>query len=102
MSKAKRVLRRKLAAEERVIARRLADAVAPNLSGPVLGRARIGYELSERSAGTAHGESASALIRTHSDGSGSANSVVSRSRTHVEMASMRAPRSWRCGQGAQP
>jgi hypothetical protein len=21
---------------------------------------------------------------------------------HVEMASMRAPRSWRCGQGAQP
>src|SRR5712692_1189207 len=55
MSKAKRELRRRLAREERAIGVRLADAVAPNLAGPVLGRANIGYELSDRTRGTAHG-----------------------------------------------
>lgn len=55
MSKAKRELRRKLEREQRAIGRRLADAVAPNAAGPVLGRARIGYELAERSRGVAHG-----------------------------------------------
>jgi hypothetical protein len=55
MSKAKRELRRRLAREERAIGVRLADAVAPNRAGPVLGRANIGYELSERTKGTAHG-----------------------------------------------
>ncbi|MDQ4098642.1 MAG: transposase, partial [Actinomycetota bacterium] len=55
MSKAKRELRRALAREQRVIERRLAEAVAPNQGGPVLGRARIGYELSARTKGTAHG-----------------------------------------------
>jgi len=55
MGKAKRELRRRLAREERAIERRLADAVAPNVSGPVLGRAGIGYELSKRSRGVAHG-----------------------------------------------
>ncbi|HEY6424799.1 MAG TPA: IS1380 family transposase, partial [Pseudonocardiaceae bacterium] len=55
MSKAKRELRRKLAREQRAIGRRLAEAVAPNAAGPVLGRARIGYELAERAKGTAHG-----------------------------------------------
>jgi hypothetical protein len=49
VSKAKRELRRKLAREQRAIGRRLAEAVAPNAGGPVLGRARIGYELSGRS-----------------------------------------------------
>ncbi len=29
--------------------------MAPNASGPVLGRANIGYELSGRTKGTAHG-----------------------------------------------
>jgi len=43
MGKAKRELRRRLAREERVVGRRLAEAVAPNRGGPVLGRARIGY-----------------------------------------------------------
>ncbi|MGI8809111.1 MAG: IS1380 family transposase [Acidimicrobiales bacterium] len=55
MGKAKRELRRRLAREERVVGRRLAEAVAPNRGGPVLGRARIGYELSERTKGVAHG-----------------------------------------------
>ncbi len=55
MSKAKRELRRRLAREQRMIEHRLADAVAPNLAGPVLGRANIGYELAERSRGVAHG-----------------------------------------------
>lgn len=55
MSKAKRELRRRLAREQRVIETRLADAVAPNLGGPVLGRANIGYEVAERSRGVAHG-----------------------------------------------
>src|SRR5205085_5148250 len=55
MSKAKRELRRALAREQRVIERRLAGAVAPNAGGPVLGRARIAYELSARTKGVAHG-----------------------------------------------
>jgi hypothetical protein len=33
----------------------LEAAVVPNLSGPVLGRANVVYELAERSRGTAHG-----------------------------------------------
>ncbi|MBI2705094.1 MAG: IS1380 family transposase, partial [Actinobacteria bacterium] len=44
-----------LARQQRQIQRRLADAVSPNPDGPVLGRARITYELSERTRGTAHG-----------------------------------------------
>jgi hypothetical protein len=55
MSKAKRELRRRLAREERAIGRRLAAAVEPNLAGPVLGRATIGYELSDRSRAVTHG-----------------------------------------------
>jgi Transposase DDE domain group 1 len=55
MSKAKRELRRRLEREQRAISARLAAAVEPNLAGPVLGRANIGYELSERTKGTAHG-----------------------------------------------
>jgi len=55
MSKAKRELRRRLARQQRAIDARLADAVAPNPAGPVLGRANIGYELSDRTKGTAHG-----------------------------------------------
>jgi len=55
MSKAKRELRRRLAREQRAIEIRLAAAVAPNLAGPVLGRANIGYEYSQRSKGVAHG-----------------------------------------------
>lgn len=55
MSKAKRELRRRLAREQRVIERRLADAVGPNADRPVLGRANIGYEYAERAKGVAHG-----------------------------------------------
>ncbi|MCA1682154.1 MAG: IS1380 family transposase, partial [Actinobacteria bacterium] len=55
MSKAKRELRRRLAREQRAIERRLEEAVAPNEAGPVLGRANVGYELSERTKGVAHG-----------------------------------------------
>jgi Transposase DDE domain group 1 len=55
MSKAKRELRRRLAREQHAIEARLEAAVAPNPAGPVLGRARICYELSERTKGTAHG-----------------------------------------------
>jgi hypothetical protein len=55
MGKATRERRRTLAREHKMIERRLADAVAPNPAGPVLGRANISYELSERTKGTAHG-----------------------------------------------
>jgi hypothetical protein len=55
MSKATQKRSRRLAGERRKIERRLAEAVVPNVDGPVLGRARIGYELSERTKGTAHG-----------------------------------------------
>lgn len=55
MGKTTRELRRKLAREQKMIEARLADAVAPNAAGPVLGRAPIRYELAERSRGTAHG-----------------------------------------------
>src|SRR5437660_1370149 len=55
MSTATRKLRRSLQREQRRIRRRLDDAVAPNVSGPLLGRADIAYELSERTKGTAHG-----------------------------------------------
>lgn len=55
MAKDKRELRRKLAREQRAIERRLEQAVAPNHGGPILGRASIAYELSDRTKGTAHG-----------------------------------------------
>jgi hypothetical protein len=55
MSNAKRELRRRLEGEQRAIERRLAAAVAPNPGGPLLGRANISYELSERTRGVAHG-----------------------------------------------
>src|ERR1700680_2985216 len=55
MSRAKRELRRRLTREQRAIERRLAAAVAPNVGGPVLGRAPVRYELAERVKGTAHG-----------------------------------------------
>jgi hypothetical protein len=52
---ARRRLSRRLVREEQLIGRRLEAAVAPNDSGPVLGRANVAYELSERSRGVAHG-----------------------------------------------
>jgi Transposase DDE domain group 1 len=48
-------LRRKMAREARLVERRLAEAVGPNVSGPVLGRANVVYELAERSRGIAYG-----------------------------------------------
>jgi len=48
-------LRRRLAREARLVDRRLQAAVAPNVSGPVLGRANVVYELAERSRGVACG-----------------------------------------------
>ncbi|MGH9918811.1 MAG: tyrosine-type recombinase/integrase [Nitrososphaerales archaeon] len=48
----KRQLRRKLTREQQTIERRLEKAVAPNPDGPILGRANISYELSERTKGT--------------------------------------------------
>lgn len=47
--------RARLAGEERSVRRRLARAVGPNPSGPVLGRADIAYELAERARGVGHG-----------------------------------------------
>ena len=55
MSGMKRAQRRRLAREQRAITRRLETAVGPNTAGPVLGRANIGYELSGRCRGVAHG-----------------------------------------------
>ena len=46
----------RLRAQQAAIGRRLERAVRPNMTGrPVLGRANIAYELSERTRGTAHG-----------------------------------------------
>ena len=50
-----RQLRRQLERERRHIARRLEGAVVPNFDAPVLGRANIAYEFSERTKGTGHG-----------------------------------------------
>jgi len=55
VGKATRERRRALAREQRMIKARLSAAVAPNAAGPVLGRARVGYELAGRSRGVAHG-----------------------------------------------
>ena len=54
-SVAKRQLRSKLGSEERSLRRRLRAAVAPNVSGPVLGRANVVYELAGRTRAVAHG-----------------------------------------------
>lgn len=51
----KRRLRQSIERERRLIARRLREAVAPNISGPVIGRANVTYELAERTRATAHG-----------------------------------------------
>jgi hypothetical protein len=45
----------RLRAEASAIRRRLDDAVVANFDGPVLGRANITYEFSERTKGVAHG-----------------------------------------------
>jgi hypothetical protein len=45
----------RLRAEATAIERRLARAVVPNVTGPVLGRANVAYELSERTKATTHG-----------------------------------------------
>jgi len=51
----KRQQRRVLEQERRKIQRRLRGAVTTNTSGPVIGRAKVSYELSTRTRGTAHG-----------------------------------------------
>ena len=55
MSQNRRTRTARLRGEETAIKRRLERAVRPNMTGPVLGRANIAYELSERTKGTAHG-----------------------------------------------
>ena len=45
----------RLRAEASAIRRRLDEAVVTNLDGPVLGRANIAYEYTERTKGSAHG-----------------------------------------------
>jgi hypothetical protein len=55
MSSFKRTLRRRLEREQLAIERRLGAAVAPNLSGPLLGGASIRYQWAERDWGVAHG-----------------------------------------------
>ncbi len=56
MSKATQRLSRRLAGERRRIERRLHRAGStPHVAGPLLGRANIAYELSERAKGISHG-----------------------------------------------
>jgi hypothetical protein len=55
MSKTRRRRTARLRAEQTAIERRLARAVRPNMRGPVLGRANIAYQLSERTKATGHG-----------------------------------------------
>jgi len=55
MSTSRRRRTARLRAEATAIQRRLEHAVRPNVTGPVLGRANIAYELSERTKATGHG-----------------------------------------------
>ena len=55
MSQSKAKLQRRLEREQLAIEQRLGAAVAPNLSGPLLGGAPIRYEWAERDRGVAHG-----------------------------------------------
>jgi hypothetical protein len=55
MSKNRRTRAARLRAEASAIERRLEHAVGPNVTGPVLGRANIAYELSARTKATVHG-----------------------------------------------
>ena len=55
MTNAKATRQRTLAAQKAAIGRRLADAVAVNPGGALLGRANIVYELAERTKAVAHG-----------------------------------------------
>jgi hypothetical protein len=55
VTNAKARRQRKLATGQAAIERRLANAVAVNPDGPVLGRANIVHELAERTKGVAHG-----------------------------------------------
>jgi hypothetical protein len=55
MSNNRRRRTAKLLAEAKAIERRLERAVMANLDAPLLGRANIAYEYSERTKGTAHG-----------------------------------------------
>ena len=55
MSNNRRTRTARLRAEATAIERRLEQAVRPNMGGPVLGRANIAYELSERTKATGHG-----------------------------------------------
>ena len=76
MSKDRRTRTARLRAEQAAIERRLERAVRPNLTGrPVLGRANIAYQLSERVRGTAHG--GIGLIAKLVDASGLAGEIDS-------------------------
>ncbi|MGO9957500.1 MAG: IS1380 family transposase [Solirubrobacteraceae bacterium] len=55
MSNNRRKRPARLRAEQTAIERRLKRAVVANFSGPVLGRANIAYEFSQRTRATAHG-----------------------------------------------
>jgi len=55
MSTNRRTRTARLRAEATAIQRRLERAVRPNMTGPVLGRANIAYELSARTKATGHG-----------------------------------------------
>jgi Transposase DDE domain. len=55
MSTNRRTRTARLRAEQAAIGRRLERAVRPNMTGPVLGRANIAYELSARTKATGHG-----------------------------------------------
>jgi hypothetical protein len=55
MSNNRRRRTARLRAEQTAIQRRLERAVVPNVTGPVLGRANIAYELSARTKATGHG-----------------------------------------------
>jgi hypothetical protein len=55
LSKDRRTRTARLRAEQAAIKQRLERAVRPNMSGPVLGRANIAYEVSARTKATAHG-----------------------------------------------
>jgi len=73
MSNNRRTRTARLRAQAAAIERRLERAVRPNMTGPVLARANIVYELSARTKGTAHG--GIGAIAKLIDASGLANEI---------------------------
>lgn len=82
----KKIVRQRMAREKRQIEKRLKDAVAVNMGGPVLrGGGNIEYELSDRASGISHG--GMGLVQRMVDRIGLAKAIDK----HVEVLKIHKP-----------